>query len=142
MGLASVSPYGTVEERDRLLNPLLLNFGDGLYPEEESAGHVHRWSRRASSLKVRNDGDVSRKAVFRTLVQAGEAGKLDVAVGRRSVGKFSFTATQSKPIEIPADVPAHGDAEISFAFDGPRMFVPSETRELFFVLIDPRIDEK
>jgi hypothetical protein len=129
-------------EREWLLNPVLLKFGPGFYQEERNGDKRHRWSRRESTLRVQNDGETSRTAVFHALIQAGQAGVLRTTIEGRAMDGIPFSATESKPVSIAVTVPAGSSAELAFAFDGPPLHVPGDTRTLYFAVINPRIEER
>jgi hypothetical protein len=137
-------PQATRSETEKkwLLNPLLMKFGPGFYDEEQTPDRKHRWSRSHSALQLANVGDTSQTAVFRAVLQAGQAGVLRMVVDGRPMDAIPFSATESKPISVALTVPAGASTELVFAFDGPALNAPGDTRTLYFALINPRIDER
>ena len=53
---------------------------------------------------------------------------------------IAFSATESKPVSIAVTVPAASSVEVAFAFDGPPVVAPGDTRTMHFAVIDARLE--
>ncbi len=135
-GLATRAP----NEREWLLNPLLLKFGPGFYEEERNGDRRHRWSGREATLRMQNSGETSQTAVFRTLIQSGQAGLLRIAIEGRPMDPIEFSATETKPVSIAVTVPALSSVDVTFAFDGPALVAPGDTRTMYFGVVNARLE--
>jgi phosphoglycerol transferase len=129
------------DERYRLLNPLLLSFGQGFYGEEKDERNRHYWSRRESLLRISGGGELPRDAVLHALIQAGNAGTLNVSVAGRALRQIVFAAGESKAVSIPVALTPNAAMDVAFAFDGRPLIVPGDARTMYFTIVNPRLED-
>ena len=113
-----------------------LSYGNGFYSRETGGTDEWRWSQKKSSLTIANPSDRPRQINFSATLRGN--GTLQVKAGHYS--RAIQLLQEGSSLNLPLNLPPKTKATIEFRFEGPRVNSGPDTRQLFFNMMNPRID--
>ncbi|MGC9969656.1 MAG: hypothetical protein ABSE56_03595 [Bryobacteraceae bacterium] len=135
--LSLSTAYGRRWRKERILNPLVMSWGAGFYPEENSGvDHVtFRWSKAQSAVTVRNPAPFQRSVVFSGRFLSGSPAEVRIQDGHTSVKKK--VGPTPSTIDFPLNMAPGETRIIRFSCDGEeeRVRSPGDHRELYFYIV-------
>ncbi|MGH8020037.1 MAG: hypothetical protein ACREIA_17515, partial [Opitutaceae bacterium] len=125
-------------------HPPFIRFGPGFYGEEQvpSVGRSFYWIKKTAHLELVNTLPVARTISFEMELRSGTWDPLpftiDSPAGRETL---SVSTREQTSFSRKFDIPADGKIEIKLTFHGGPVNAPQDPRELFAMVIHPRLVE-
>jgi phosphoglycerol transferase len=122
--------------RRELLFPLFPIYSAGVHDAETDGVKTWRWCKSKCEVWIKNGLNKSRKA--RVLININSAAAQSVSLHFAGTEKI-LTSRVSEMIEL--DLPANSNTRLYFKDSGKRVFAPSDSRKLYFQLLNFEVTE-
>ena len=124
-----------------LLNRVSLSWEKGFYSKETRADGVEFfWSRQKSRLMIRNhfgNYPIKVKLSFDIQTQGSGIVQISSSQGVRAVA----VGNQPTPVTVDVAIPQGSTEKIEFSAALPQVTAPGDPREMFFAVINPKVEE-
>ena len=134
------APNEFAKQKDRILNPLQLEWYDGFSNLERNDGHNWRWSSSEGTLMITNPSDKERTILINTTFSTGYSDFSRLKIDGTTISENLYVNNQGYNYQKKIDLPP-GKSRIKFRSDAKRIYAPGDPRYLVFHVDDFQITE-